>query len=378
MSQIHEAQYRLERERRQRIAEDRVRNTTSDYLERYQHVLSILRQQGLSEFVQEQYDRSLVELQQIRRELDSDPFTAREHSQLLASEIYSLPSIARRIKKQVEEAQYQQYLKDREARVEAEKQKNARIAACWTQEMCDWDDKLSLNLMIEEIKALEHEVFSENSIDTEGELTSRFLALKKQGCKKAEERRADMKKQAQPSVNKHLAGVISDMALKNLPDGQAQEITKQLDDICLENCENPVKQLEKIERVSYQADKKIEDESVRKETVKAIFNTLKNSGFSVQKPKLVVTKTGDKEVVISASRPAGNRAQFLIRLDGSCTYKFDNYKGQTCKKDIDTVLPKLSEIYGVDLSDSRVLWSNPDDEDSEMKPIPSQTKNEQG
>lgn len=33
------------------------------------------------------------------------------------------------------------------------------------------------------------------------------------------------------------------------------------------------------------------------------------------------------------------------------------------------VLPKLSEIYGVDLSDERVIWENPDDEHAEAKPI---------
>jgi hypothetical protein len=57
------------------------------------------------------------------------------------------------------------------------------------------------------------------------------------------------------------------------------------------------------------------------------------------------------------------------------SYKFDNYKGQTCQKDMAQVLPKLSEIYGVNLSDERVLWSNPDDVDTEMKPIPTQTAN---
>jgi hypothetical protein len=33
------------------------------------------------------------------------------------------------------------------------------------------------------------------------------------------------------------------------------------------------------------------------------------------------------------------------------------------------VLPKLSEVYGVNLSDERVLWENPDDEHADAKPI---------
>ena len=33
------------------------------------------------------------------------------------------------------------------------------------------------------------------------------------------------------------------------------------------------------------------------------------------------------------------------------------------------VLPKLLDIYGVDLSDERVIWENPDDESATSKPI---------
>ena len=43
-----------------------------------------------------------------------------------------------------------------------------------------------------------------------------------------------------------------------------------------------------------------------------------------------------------------------------------------CKEDMEKVLPRLAEVYGVDLSDERVIWSNPDDEDQEMKPITPQ------
>ena len=74
-------------------------------------------------------------------------------------------------------------------------------------------------------------------------------------------------------------------------------------------------------------------------------------------------------VVIQARRPSGNQAKFKIELDGKVRYEFDNYRGQSCKEDMVKVLPRLSEVYGVDLSDERVIWSNPDDEDQEMKPI---------
>lgn len=52
MSQIHDARYRLEREQRQRIAEERVRNTTYSFIERYHNELVGIQQQGLAEYVQ--------------------------------------------------------------------------------------------------------------------------------------------------------------------------------------------------------------------------------------------------------------------------------------------------------------------------------------
>ena len=39
------------------------------------------------------------------------------------------------------------------------------------------------------------------------------------------------------------------------------------------------------------------------------------------------------------------------------------------------VLPRLEDVYGVNLSEERVIWSNPDDEHEDMKPItPNNTR----
>jgi len=41
-------------------------------------------------------------------------------------------------------------------------------------------------------------------------------------------------------------------------------------------------------------------------------------------------------------------------------YSFEKYEGATCKKDIDSFLPKLEQVYGIKLSNERVIWENPD------------------
>ena len=378
MSQIHDARYRLEREERQRINEERVRQTTSSFIERYHNELVGIQQQGLAEYVQERYDSCVSQLKQIEADLAKNPFRARELSKSLGNEIYTLRNVARRIKVQVEEEQYQQHRDELEARANAEKERKTHISNAWSEGLRNWTDKLSLNLMLKEVKELEQQVFSEQSFGKAQDLLAQFKQIKTRGLAKAAEHRAIIEKQTQHTTNRDVVQAIVEIVSPSLPVEESKKLTAQADTIFSANSQDTNEQLKEIEQLSDRADEIIENEAVRKETVKAIYNTLKTTGFTVQKPKVVETKEGVREVIIAASRPAGNRARFKIRLDGSCTYEFDNYKGQTCKKDIEQVLPKLNEVYGVDLSDSRVVWSNPDDEDAQMKPIPSQTMNSKG
>lgn len=106
---------------------------------------------------------------------------------------------------------------------------------------------------------------------------------------------------------------------------------------------------------SDKVDGAIADETVRREVIKAIYLTLKKTGFIVNDPQLM-----DNVVLLRARKPAGQQAEFKVELDGSLAFKFDNYEGQKCKKDIDEVTALLEDCYGVKLSNRRVLWSNPD------------------
>ena len=40
--------------------------------------------------------------------------------------------------------------------------------------------------------------------------------------------------------------------------------------------------------------------------------------------------------------------------------KFDGYKGQQCRTDLEKVMRQLQSIYGIELSEDRVIWENPD------------------
>jgi hypothetical protein len=145
-------------------------------------------------------------------------------------------------------------------------------------------------------------------------------------------------------------------------------------------------QLEKLKTSSYSpesvekniaeatnsTDEKITDENCRKMVVRAILESLQKASFIVNSPKRVVS---DKdEVVIYAKKPAGAQAMFKVAIDGSMIYKFDHYEGVQCKEDIKKVLPLLQEIYGVNLTDERVLWENPERISKSAKPTDNNTR----
>ena len=63
-------------------------------------------------------------------------------------------------------------------------------------------------------------------------------------------------------------------------------------------------------------------------------------------------------MLIRARRPAGAQADFRVNLSGHLSYKFYQYKGKACEKDIAPVMATLQDAYGISLSDKRVIWVN--------------------
>ena len=105
----------------------------------------------------------------------------------------------------------------------------------------------------------------------------------------------------------------------------------------------------------------------RRQTVRSLVESLRKTGFVVEPPKR--DAGADDVVVVHASKPSGSRAKFRVDLDGGFAYKFDHYEGQECAKDIDQVVPMLQEIYGIELSNERVTWENPDRIDRTARPL---------
>ena len=119
-----------------------------------------------------------------------------------------------------------------------------------------------------------------------------------------------------------------------------------------------------------EVDETLISEETRRETVMAIVKQLKSQEFTVEKPQLV--QTGGKNFVkIVAKQPSGKRAVCNVDLHGKIAYKFDNYAGMTCLKDIEKFNVDLEQVYSVKLSDERVLWQNPDKLSMDANSLPN-------
>ena len=132
-------------------------------------------------------------------------------------------------------------------------------------------------------------------------------------------------------------------------------------DVLLEQLSNAIeaRELIKITVLETEVDDTLISEETRRETVKVIIKQLRTQEFTVEKPQVVQTD-GKNYVKIVAKQPSGKRAICNIDLHGKIAYKFDNYEGMTCLKDIEKFNVDLQQVYSVKLSDERVLWSNPD------------------
>lgn len=124
---------------------------------------------------------------------------------------------------------------------------------------------------------------------------------------------------------------------------------------------------ERLSAIRQAADERALQEAARRHVVSGLLRELRNAGFVVTDPKLEAGEAA--AVVIKAQRPSGAQAAFRVNLDGM-TYKFDHYQGQACLDDADKVLPRLQDIYGIELEEEKVSWRNPDMIGKSAKKLP--------
>lgn len=359
MSSSYEYSYALEAARRRQIYLNRIAATTEQFYNRYNQQYIEMKNRGLAAYIPSEMSRLESDISRIRNLLTSDPEEARDLSYEVDSYIRSMSSLASGAREQFERAE--------RMRVEALREKREHQQSALMQEYFEIlqtiTNPIVVNYLISEMQQIRSDI--EN-----GRLTSSAELRKKSSdiisfaeSRAAEWKEGTVKKNRQKDVEQVLSEVKERLKSEKI---ENQEKTSEfLDRISklkagLEAGTVEADAIEKqVVSLENEVDETLISEETRRETVMAIIKQLQKQEFTVEKPQLIKTD-GKNYVKIVAKQPSGKRAVCNVGLRGKIAYKFDNYEGMTCLKDIEKFNIDLEQIYSVKLSDERILWQNPD------------------
>ncbi len=141
---------------------------------------------------------------------------------------------------------------------------------------------------------------------------------------------------------------------------QQEVITEYKEELAKKGIDRDViKDTDSIDEATNKYNEALIDESVRKEILTIIVKTIRKRGFIVNKNNIKLDKNLNL-VKLVALKASGQKAEFEIQLNGKFMYRFDNYEGQACKKDITPFIEDLKNIYDINILHGEVIWENPD------------------
>ena len=359
MSSSYEYSYALEAARRRQIYLNRIASTTEQFFNRYNQQYREMKNRGLAAYIPSEMGRLESDLSRIRSLLTSDPEEARDLSYEVGSYIRSMSSLAFGVREQFERAER---MRVEALREEREHQQSALMKE-YFEILQTITNPIVVNYSISEMQQIRSEI--EN-----GRLTSSSELRKKSSdvissaeIKAVEWKEGTIKKNRQKDVAQALSEAEERLKTEKIENQEkTQEFLDKISklkaglDAGTVDADTVEKQVVSIES---EVDETLISEETRRETVMAIVKQLKSQEFTVEKPQLVQTD-GKNCVKIVAKQPSGKRAVCNVDLHGKIAYKFDNYTGMTCLKDIEKFNVDLEKVYSVKLSDERVLWQNPD------------------
>ena len=403
MSRSYEVDYDLIRRRRQEANENRVREATRPFLERYQDTIDQIRSEGLDEFVRDEFDQIERLLREAWSLLDDEPFEARAASRAVGNVIRGLGRRARDARNAGRMSRSHEFqarrAAERAARQEAfERQREEREQAAEGIRARRQEEMQAVRAaraaraafasrMSEMIKsALRDPVAYDLARDRAEALADRFadrvnageldVAAAEGGFadelgRLAETAHAEaaswrVGEQASHAAEDAAAKVNESLeAIRRNVSAESPEKLKAVLDGLLRVKEGLEKGEIKADEASAASDKAVDEcveqlvnEDVRRETLVAIVGTVQSLGFIlIGEPEF----TEDGGVLVLARRPSGEECQFIVSADGGMRYAFENYTGTACRKDCAQVEAMLREAYGVVLSNERVVWENPDE-----------------
>jgi hypothetical protein len=342
----------------------RIRSTTIAYAVRYEAILDDLGLQGLDAFIPAESAHIAHQLAMLRQLLSSDPEQARNLSQQLASEVHGLRGLA---------IQAQQFAIARE---NERKQKQAlHIGSMLEQAFTAIIDPVERDfayLAATDVRADiaarlgQQQSLSQLQNDVDVRLQEILTRAREQATNWKAARRNDLRAQVHTEVLQHARTAVLGDA-QRAPPALSDKVAQAWDKLETIADADEGSFAAALAAATNEADEAIIDEESRRATVRAVFESLQRAGFAVAPPH---KDGGDNDdVLITARKPSGAQAVFKVNAAGGLSYKFDHYEGAACKQDINQVMPMLQQIYGISLSNERILWENPDRLSRDARPL---------
>lgn len=357
MSRSYEYSYELEEKRRREIYLNRISSITEEFYNRYNQKFVDMKNSDLQIYIPSEMSRLEEDLKMIRDFLITDPEQARDISYEVGAYIRSMPFLAKEAKEQFERAER---MKLENIRVEKEKRQSELMQEYFAI-LKAITNPIIINYSIADMQKLSKDI-ENGKINSKSELQNLAQNIKNDAEKKASEwKEATIKKNKKQEIEVAIKDAEERVKAKIIEDKeQTQDFLNKIVNLkaSLEN--ESVDVIEKqINELESNIDNTLISEDVRRQTVKAIIKQLRSQEFTVETPQ-IVNDGGKNYVKIMAKRPSGKTASCKIDIFGKMEYKFDNYEGMTCLKDIERFNVDLEKIYSIKLSDERLLWENPD------------------
>lgn len=364
MSRVADLAWEIEQQRRREVHLDRVRTTTAEFVTRYEAILADLRAERLDRYVAAEFDALDARVQRLRTLLRSDPERARDDSRALGPELHALPRLARDAQRQARALEQQR-----------QRQLTTELQGLLDAMFGDIDDPVEREFAYLEAASLRDDLNARIASGQAGpqirhDLAHQVARIRAVAQQQTHAWKAGQRQAARPAVQ---AEVLREtrttvLAAAERHPAALRALASAWDAVSASTSEADFQQT--LAAVSAQSDATIVNEECRRTAVRAIYESLQKVGFAVEAPR---RETGETDqVVILARKPSGRQAQFRVDAGGGLSYKFDHYEGSACKQDIDQVLPMLQTIYGINLSNERIRWENPDRLSRDARPLDNQ------
>ena len=377
MSRADEYRYQIQRQRKQELDRQRVRETTRPFLERYRSVLNEVASQRLDDVIPAEFLELSSELRRMEALLESDPFAARDMSRSLGARIHGLPRFAReqrRSRQEAELAAAEAFRNSQQAEIERQLQLRAELEAAWREGLSGWSTPVALNAAFAELQQLRERLLGNAANNmTSAQISAALREVRQRYEVNAERQLQEMKNRVQREAVTDVLTLQREQLEQEANKDGGKRAAKLREALAHAIGLAPAEQAEALNQLVQEQDEAAVDESQRREVVRAVYQSLQQAGFVVDRPEHLVSE-GEDQVLIRARRPAGAQADFRVNLSGHLSYKFHQYKGKTCEKDVAPVMATLQDAYGISLSDKRVIWVNPDDLDQDARPYPDATQ----